>query len=223
MLYGHSIHWYQPMTTKNMTAFLAPRVGASPVRLDRTGSPSDSETVDQIHHRLRSLIERIPIEHLKRLAREDDWRLMSGLADPEILASCRPTARDEARERGRAFKAQLLERYPTWSVSEVAEHKGVKAPSLNKRVNRGTLIAVRVEGELRFPAFQFDNSSPKGELPGLSDTLAVMQISSPWLRFSWLVGPNDRLRGDSPVDALKDGRKDAVVMAARGVGVQGGG
>lgn len=209
-------------TEQTTTHYLAPDRNTQ-VRLEPADSTTASAAIELVQRRVLALIERIPTDHLKRLAGQDDWNLMSGLADPEILASSRPTARDKARERGRSFKAQLLERYPTWAVSEVVEHKGVKAPSLNKRVNRGTLIAVRIEGDLRFPAFQFDNSSPTGEIPGLSEVLSEMQLSSPWIRFSWFVSPNERLGGDSPVDALKDGRKDAVLMVARGVGVQGGG
>lgn len=209
------------MSTKHTTEGSSRAGTAGPVRLEPGGPLSG--TVEQIQHRVCSVIERIPTDHLKRLAGEDDWSLMSGLADPEILASSRPTARDEARERGRTFKAKLLENHPTWALSEVIEHKGVQAPSINRRINRGTLIAVRVGGELRFPAFQFDYGSPNGELPGLSEALSEMQLASPWLRFSWFVSPNEQLRGDSPADALRNGRKEAVVMAAKGVGVQGGG
>jgi len=213
----------RPMPTKHTTEGFSPADHVGPVTLDLGDALTRAATIEQIQRRVHSLIERIPGDHLKRLVGEDDWSLMSGLADPEILASSRPTARDEARERGRAFKAQLLENHPTWSLREVIEHKGVQAPSINRRVNRGTLIAVRVEGELRFPAFQFDSSSPSGELPGLSDALTHMQLASPWLRFSWFVSPNDRLCGDTPADALREGRKEAVVMVAKGVGEQGGG
>ena len=210
------------MTTKRLPENHSYRSAPPLVEIERADPAGSSEITEIIQRRVHSLIERIPGDRLKHLAGEDDWNLMSGLADPEVLAFSRPTARDEARERGRVLKRQLLECQPTWSAAEVAEHKGIKESSLSKRVNRGTLLAVCVNGELRFPAFQFDSRRPSGELPGVSETLSEMQLSSPWLRFSWFVTSNDRLSGDSPVEALEKGRKDAVLMVARGVGAQGG-
>lgn len=181
-----------------------------------------SDLIESVTQRLRAILSRLDASQLALLSQRDDWGLMAGLADPEVLSSARPSALDRALARGREFKARLIEQHETFSLEEAAQHKQVKPESLQRRIARGTLIGVRVGGELRLPAFQFEADSPNGELHGLSEVLSVMQLDSPWMRFAWFVSPQERLRGDSPTQALREGRKSAVIMAARGLGMQGG-
>lgn len=63
---------------------------------------------------------------------------------------------------------------------------------------------------------------PNGKLlPQLDTVIGSMSITSPWLQLSWLIAPNTRLNGKSPLDAL-DSVPEEVIMVAKGVGVQGG-
>ena len=44
---------------------------------------------------------------------------------------------------------------------------------------------------------------------------------SPWLRVSWLIAPNERLGGTSPLESLEH-VPETVLLVAKGVGAQGG-
>jgi hypothetical protein len=85
------------------------------------------------------------------------------------------------------------------------------------RVRSGTLLAVLDRGVWRFPAWQFDPEGPDGVVEGLPDVLQTLH-TSPLAKASWLVRPNQYLEGRTPLETLKEGRKEAVRSAAETVG-----
>ena len=85
------------------------------------------------------------------------------------------------------------------------------------RVRSGTLLAVLDRGVWRFPAWQFDPEGPDGVVEGLPDVLQMLH-TSPLAKASWLVRPNQYLEGRTPLETLKEGRKEAVRSAAERVG-----
>lgn len=86
------------------------------------------------------------------------------------------------------------------------------------RMKSGTLLAVLDRGVWRFPNWQFDPEGPDGVVEGLPDVLRALH-ASPLARASWLVCPNQYLEGSTPLEVLKEGRKEAVRSAAETVGV----
>ena len=128
------------------------------------------------------------------------------------------SAREEARQRGDAFKAQLLESVNWLSPEQAAEPLDCSVAELQELIKAGDLIAVEHDERVLIPAFQLSGGKL---LPHLGETLHAMSTESPWLRLSWLITPNERLRGRPPLEALKH-NPEAVLLAARGVGVQGG-
>jgi hypothetical protein len=58
-------------------------------------------------------------------------------------------------------------------------------------------------------------------VPGLKDVLKSLPSTNGWFRLNFLVTPDAHLHGRRPVDVLKEGNIEPVVMAAKGVGVQG--
>jgi len=85
------------------------------------------------------------------------------------------------------------------------------------RVRSGTLLAILDRGVWRFPAWQFDPEGPDGVVEGLPDVLQTLH-TSPLAKASWLVRPNQYLEGRTPLETLKEGRKEAVRSAAERVG-----
>ncbi len=127
--------------------------------------------------------------------------------------------REAARQLGDAFKARLIESFDWLSSEQTAEQLDCSMAELDEMIKAGDLIAVDHDQRVLIPACQM----PGGKLLShLRDTLHTMSIESPWLRLSWLVAPNERLRGKSPLESLEQNPK-AVLSAARGVGIQGGG
>ena len=128
------------------------------------------------------------------------------------------SAREKARQRGDAFKARLIESTDWLSPEQAAEQLDCSVDELREQIKAGDLIAVDHDERVLIPAFQVSGGKL---LPHLRETLHAMSIESPWLRLSWLIAPNERLAGKSPLESLEHS-PEAVLTAARGVGVQGG-
>ena len=72
-----------------------------------------------------------------------------------------------------------------------------------------------------YPAWQF---GPEGMLPGLARVLAAIRTPDPWAKLVFMVNPNDRLGGESPVEVLRrQGESDLgrVLEAASAYGEHG--
>lgn len=104
------------------------------------------------------------------------------------------------------------------SASEVAQLLGTTRQTPHDRVAAGTMLAVRDQGALRFPAWQFDPQGPHGVVAGLADVLRAFHVS-PMSQASWLTRPNPHLGGVTPMAALRRGEVGAVTRLARSVGV----
>lgn len=128
-------------------------------------------------------------------------------------------AREQARGRGDAFKLRLLETLDWLSLEEAAAQSDCPVAELYERAEAGDLIAVEHNHRVLVPAIQLSDGRL---LPHLCETLHAMALESPWLRVSWLISTNERLGGASPLESLNHD-PDAVLSAARGVGIQGGG
>jgi hypothetical protein len=50
------------------------------------------------------------------------------------------------------------------------------------------------------------------------EILSVMPIKAPWTRLEWFLTPDTALDGDTPLEALRAGRRGAVVDIARSHG-----
>jgi hypothetical protein len=104
------------------------------------------------------------------------------------------------------------------STAEVARLLGSTRQTPHDRVAAGTLLAVRDQGALRFPAWQFDPSGPHGVVAGLVDVLRSLHVP-PFSQASWLTRPNPDLGGMTPMAALQRGEKAQVARLAQRVGV----
>ena len=123
-----------------------------------------------------------------------------------------------ARARGDKVKARLLVELNWVDVSDAAEMLGCTAAQVEGYLEGGDLLGVEHDGHTFIPAVLM----PDGEIvPRPGEVIRSMDLESPWLRLMWLVAHCERLGGRRPIDALKTD-PEAVIRAARGVGVQGG-
>ncbi|MDZ7790300.1 MAG: hypothetical protein U5L08_07385 [Xanthomonadales bacterium] len=128
------------------------------------------------------------------------------------------SVREAARQRGQSFKDQLIERLDWLSLEDAAAELNCALIELKAQIESGDVIAVEYHQRVLVPAMQLSGGK---SVPHLSEVLRAMEIESPWLRLSWLINPNERLAGETPM-ALLERDPEAVLSAARGVGVQGG-
>jgi hypothetical protein len=79
---------------------------------------------------------------------------------------------------------------------------GITRQAVEKRRERGTLLAVMLNGECRYPVFQFEHAEV---LAGLPTVLKSFTVRDGWTQPSVLMSLHDALNGRTVVAALKDG------------------
>jgi hypothetical protein len=189
--------------------------------------------VEQIVHRLagqflagsllRAEAKRDPAQALRRLSRYLEgleWQLDDQLAATERPAEPpRPVPRepagDDADDPG---LDTLMERAGgAWSLAEAAEHCGVTRQAMHARLKAGTAFGLMQGREYRLPRAQFVEADGRATpLPGLVPVIGLFRAWStagaPLLEF--LVSPSPHL-DVTPLEALRAGRAEAVLAAAR--------
>jgi hypothetical protein len=98
-----------------------------------------------------------------------------------------------------------------FDVRETAAMLGVSAASVHQMVYSAELVAVRLGGAWRFPAWQF---SADGVVAGLEEIVGGWRNS--FVRLSiWAGEPSRELGGRTPAEALNDGDVLAVAALSR--------
>lgn len=123
----------------------------------------------------------------------------------------------EATAQSRAYEHRRKVLDGALSSSQVAKLLNTSRQTPHDRVKSGSLLAVKENGQLGFPAWQFDMTGPNGVLEGLAEVLAALKIND-FLKASWFFTPNRSLSGLTPVQALKQSDLKKVMMEARAVG-----
>jgi len=114
-------------------------------------------------------------------------------------------------------RRQLLEGALT--APEVAELLDTSRQTPHDRMKSMTLVGILDKGSYRFPAWQFDPEGPDGVIDGLPLVLRALKVSD-LSKLSWLMRPNPYLEGDTPIVALKKGKKERVISEAAAVGIK---
>lgn len=124
---------------------------------------------------------------------------------------------EEALQRGRRIKLELLQRSGgLLSANQTAAKLGISSQALEALTS---LIALRTDGEVAgYPAFQFESQAM---LKGIAKLLAAIQVDDPWSRLNFCFLRLQELNGRTPVEAIRAGEIDAVVLAASHFGEHG--
>lgn len=85
------------------------------------------------------------------------------------------------------------------------------------RLKARTLLAIREQGQWRFPLWQFDADGPDGVIAGLPEVLAALPVAD-LIKARWLQRPQPLLDGQTPLQALRAGQFNRVLAEARAVG-----
>jgi hypothetical protein len=119
---------------------------------------------------------------------------------------------------GLARKTELVEMAGgLYQLPQVASLLNVSEEAVEDRHKAGVLIAVRSGGIYGYPACQFTSD---GIIEGLAVILEAMPMRDDWMRFEWLLVPDDALEGLSPLEALKEGCIDDVIDVTRAQGAE---
>lgn len=143
-----------------------------------------------------------------------------GLADvPDEEAGGGATeALDDGAAAFERVSAELLDRGGGgMSLREAADALGTSKQALHKRIHAGTALGMMRGREIVVPRAQFADVDGKiGLLPGIPEVLAAFRAAGErgWGALQFLVERDPNL-GRPPIDALREGRVEAVVQAAR--------
>lgn len=85
------------------------------------------------------------------------------------------------------------------------------------RLKARTLLAIREQGQWRFPLWQFDPDGPDGVIAGLPEVLAALPVAD-LSKARWLNRSQPLLDGQTPLEALRAGQLHHVLAEARAVG-----
>lgn len=105
---------------------------------------------------------------------------------------------------------------PFYDTPTLAAWRGVTRQALSKATAKRDLIGLKIgDGSLVFPSFQFGASG--APLPNLRQVLALVDPDriDPWGSALWLNTVADEFGGTTAAQALRDGRTEQVLAAAR--------
>ncbi len=125
-----------------------------------------------------------------------------------------------AKLRGIEHRKRILEKLGgTLSAEQVSELIGISRQAVDRRRSQNQLIGL-TQGKrgYAYPAFQFEDGKT---LDGLKEVLAALSGHDPWMQSIFFANGNDRLNGRTALDALRQGKTEAVVRAAEAYGEQG--
>lgn len=176
---------------------------------------------------MRRVLEPVPADDLDRLAERIETAIVSPPPDPSKTALLnRLVTEDISPQEAAAQESITLSRYfrrrrelleGSLTTSQVAKLLGKSRQTPYDRAKKGSLLALRDRGALRFPPWQFDAEGPDGVVEGLPQVLRALNVS-PLSRAAWLTQLNPVLGGDTPLDVLRRGEGGRVVELARAVG-----
>lgn len=121
----------------------------------------------------------------------------------------------DALARHFQHRRQLLEH--AFTAPQVAKILGTSRQTPHDRVGSQTLLAIKDNGKLLFPSWQFDPTGSDGVLEGFPQVLKALAMSD-YAKLNWLTRPNPYLEGLTPVEALKQGHSDRVIQQAEAAG-----
>jgi hypothetical protein len=157
--------------------------------------------------------------------------LTASSTDFELLVntlSASPVAADpgdadpliRAKLRGIEYRRRVLEKLGgTLSAEAVANLIGLSRQAVDKRRSQNQLIGL-TQGRrgYAYPAFQFEDGQT---LTGLKEVLDALSGHDPWMQSIFFANGNDRLDGKTPLESLRQGKLESVILAARVYGEQG--
>ena len=133
-----------------------------------------------------------------------------------------PDARARAILRGQRMLREDLKRAGgAFDLGEVRELLGsISRQAVDSRAREGALLAVPGPGNSRrYPTMQFNADG--SVVKGLRQVRAALPTADPWAALNFLINPDTRLGGQTPIALLREGKVEAVVEAARRMGEQG--
>ena len=204
----------------------AETIDAALALLERAGAALPQALTARLVHAVSGLATTADQEDATTaLGQTSDYTLLlKVLSSPAVLEQARmedplgPARLRWLRDRERLLTAEG----GVLPVTDVMRLLGLKSrQAVHRRRSRGTLLGLPLGGlTYVYPVWQFDQQGKI--LSGLPETLAALALLDAWGQAAYLLAGEPRLDDARPLDALRSGRREQVVQAARHYGEQGG-
>lgn len=89
---------------------------------------------------------------------------------------------------------------------------GISRQAVDKRRRSGAVLALREASDWRYPVCQFHDGEV---IDGIADVVKGLSEQGAWTALDFLLAPDTALGGQSPLDALRAGRRDDVRRLVR--------
>jgi hypothetical protein len=186
--------------------------------------PKNKETTaTAIFNTLEQLVAIASVEHLEILAAALQPKRVS---NEEIELAKEIAGEDYSDESSWSLEIANLHRYyerrqqllaHSLTSTEVTELLGWKTrKTVHDRLKAKTLLGIKDQGSYKFPIWQFDPEGDDGVINGLPQVLKALEISD-FAKLNWLVKPHQAFEGQTPIQMLKRGEIENVIVEARAV------
>ena len=144
---------------------------------------------------------------------------LQGPEDPTVVAWLGEAPQNPAELEFRALQARFSVRRDLLQhcigTSDVVSLLGLRNRQTPlDRIKAGTLLAIRDQGQWRFPLWQFDPDGPDGVIAGLPQVLAALPVAE-FTKAQWLQRPQPVFEGQTPLELLRQGQLERVLQEAR--------
>jgi len=170
---------------------------------------------------LSHLMKKIPSSVIPSILSESsNKKMILSILEYDITPNEDSLSLFKAKCRGLEIKQKLLEaKGGVLSVNEVAKILGITRQAVDKRRQKGKLIAISwTRRGYLYPSWQF---SENGVIEGLETVLIELKNYDSWSKILFMLNPNKRLNGNTPLEELRKGNIELVQRASRTYGEHG--
>ncbi len=184
---------------------------------------SKKESIKQVTRLLESLMAIADAEDLANLAvalqpkrvSDEEIELAKEIAGDDY--SDEPSWHLELANLHRLYERRrrlLAKSLTSTEVAELLDWKTRK--TIHDKLKAKDILGIKDKGVYKFPLWQFDPEGDDGILDGLSQVLKALEVSD-FTKLNWLSKPHPAFDNQTPIEILKQGNIDDVVIEARGV------
>lgn len=186
------------------------------------------ESLIQGLHRQLQVLVGMPEQQLRELAHRyaptlelepeaaEDLRRLRVLLDGIEAAQVRARnlhALENARQRAATIKHDLVAKGELVSADDLGKALGISRQAVHKGAKAGRLFAIEAGGrEHYFPTFLADQDLRAN---GLEEVLSILANETGWSKWLFFTMPSGTLGGATPLEALRQRRREAVQTTAR--------
>lgn len=124
-----------------------------------------------------------------------------------------------AEKEGSRFKQETWSSEEMLTSDEAARRMNMSREALNNRRKSGQVLGLEAgKRGYRYPSWQFEDAI----VPVLSDVLKALSSLDPWAQYLFFKQPEPLLKGEAPLNLLRQGKLDEVTRVARLLAAEAG-